>query len=116
MKVMPQAPLRHCQVGRCRNLTRTARCEQHSHRPTRDRGHRPYADPDYKRVAGFIVQRHIDLTGLRCPGASDMNHEPHAVRTRQDLTIDHIDGDNTNHEPSNLRVLCRRMNSRKGNR
>ena len=62
-----------------------------------------------------IRHRWIRHIGLWCGGALEMQHQPHPVMSRHELTVDHIvptSRGGTN-EYDNLRVLCDEVNQLK---
>jgi 5-methylcytosine-specific restriction endonuclease McrA len=72
--------------------------------------------PAFRRLRQRLLAEHTARHGLWCPGAPDLEHEPHPVTQRRDLTIDHViptsrGGDELS--PTNVRVLCRSANSSK---
>lgn len=74
--------------------TRCGEC-QHSHEAAR------YANPAWRAIPTPYGKR-CALQLFGCTGWAD--------------TTDHIDGDATNHRPSNLQPACRHCNSKKGNK
>lgn len=66
-----------------------------------------YRDPAYIKLRRDLLTTHRRYQGAWCPGAPEMNHLPHESN---DLTIDHINEDATDHRLSNLRVICRSYN------
>lgn len=104
---MPR-PLRKCLD--CPELTRNPKgrcrpCQQrHDHKHNTQTQRQAYMDPAYKRIRAAVRQGRYGP----CTACGDTN----------DLTVDHIKPlaqGGTNH-PSNLVVLCRACNSRKGAR
>lgn len=69
-----------------------------------------YRDPEYVKLRRDLLATHRRYQGAWCPGAPDINHLPHESN---DLTIDHINEDNTDHRLENLRILCRGANARR---
>lgn len=97
----------------CNRLhTNTSRCGSHQ-QAKRQRYNTAYSDPEYKRNRRILLDDHIARHGWICPGATDLDHEPHPST---DLTADHIipTSEGGTHALDNLRVLCRRMNTSKG--
>lgn len=64
----------------------------------------------WRRIAAAVVATHKAIYGMQCPGYGVPAH------TASSLTVDHIvaKANGGTDELSNLRVLCRECNSRKG--
>jgi hypothetical protein len=97
-----------CSALTSRNGSRCASCEAARQRKRNRR--RTWYGPEWRRVAAAAVAAHVARYGWWCPGAPDLDHEPHVSH---DLVVDHI-------QPRSLargvRVLCRSANSARGNR
>jgi len=81
------------------------RCEPHRLIAERSSAPRGAA---WSRLSRRIIGAHRRDVGPWCPGAPELDHDAHPSF---DLTVDHIDGDSTNNDPRNLRVLCRAANT-----
>jgi len=98
--------MRPCLI--CGTPTTTTRCPQHPN-PNRTARSRNSYIATRRRYLDTWRSQH----GPWCPGAPDLDHQPHPT---PDLTVDHIDGDAWNDHPANWRVLCRPANSSKARR
>lgn len=89
----------------CMRPSRDTRCPTCTAR-RRTAGH---GSAEYRRNARAVMDAHLRHNGNVCPDCG--------ART-QDLTVDHIRpiARGGSHELTNLRVLCRSCNSRKGSR
>lgn len=90
---MPQKPRRPCPT--CGKLTR-------------DTCHGAKTPPAvWAKISKTIIRNHVMIYGTTCPGVEELEHPPHNTT---DLTVDHINGDPTDQNPNNLRVVCRTAN------
>lgn len=66
-----------------------------------------YGSAEYRTISAALLAAHRRQYGPWCPECED---------TTDDLTVDHIRpiAYGGSHKPSNLRVVCRSCNSRKG--
>ena len=102
---MPQRPPHPCSVPDCPALvSRGARCPDHVRAQRRE--------ADSLRPSGSRRYPHA----WSKPGGYREQHlhrEPSCrfCRAGTQLEVDHIDGDSTNHNPSNLRTLCHSCHS-----
>lgn len=109
---MPRRPCLDC--GRL--TTNPSRCDVHQSewqaRQDRLRGsstQRGYGG-EWRRVAKAVLSQWVAVNGYHCPGYGVPSH------SAEKLTVDHVvpkAAGGTDH-PSNLSVLCRSCNSRKG--
>jgi hypothetical protein len=89
----------------CGKPTAGSRCAEHPN-PNDLARHRS----SYTKTRQAFLDAWRARHGNWCPGAEDLDHQPHPS---SDLTVDHIDGDAWNDYPANWRVLCRQKNSAK---
>lgn len=105
--LMPQRPPHGCATPGCPELVQgSARCPAHTRALQREYDStRPSGSVRYPydwSKPGGIREMHLRReTACRFCGTSER------------LEVDHIDGDETNHRPSNLRTLCRSCHSRR---
>lgn len=96
---------------------RCAACGPGAQRERWAAAHDPFYDsPGWRAVARRVVDAWIREHGLVCPG---FGYPVHRVARRGELAADHRipRGECSDPlDPANLRVLCRRCNSRKGGR
>lgn len=106
----PQRAPRPCLV--CHRPTRAGSwCPEHQPHWADHPTNPAYRDPGYRRTRAKLLTAWRREHGDWCPGATDLNHPPHP---EPDLTVDHIIPlrDGGTHDESNLRILCRKQNSR----
>ena len=96
---MPRRPQTICQ--HCGHLKRGPTCP--TCRAT------PY-DNQWRTISHQLIASHVAAYGWVCPGLTTgtIRHDPHPS---SDLTGDHINGNPHDHNPTNLRVLCRSLNT-----
>ena len=105
---MPTKAQRPCLV--CRRLTRNgSRCEQHT---------TTYDTPAYRQARAAMLDAWLVENGRWCPGADDLDHDPHPVEWPNILTVDHITPlrRGGTHHRDNLRILCQDANLAHGQR
>lgn len=108
---MPSTLMRPCLVSRCPNLTRTARCPQHT--PTQSQGER-----DYDRSRGSASQRGYGARWRRLRAMQLNAHPLCVVCGRAATDVDHIISrrkGGTDVE-DNLQSMCHQHHSEKTNR
>ncbi len=92
----------------CGRLTAESYCKKH-------RVHE-YAHPLFRANRARKMEAHEkEHPPSWCPGAPDLDHDPHHLEKGDVLTVDHRIPlqDGGGHHLSNLRVMCRSMNSRR---
>lgn len=94
---MPTRAPRHCTAPGCAHQTTTGQCPRHG--DPRPSAHVRGYDTEWNRTSRRYRKTHPTCENPHC-------HQPSEH-------VDHIDGDNTNHNPTNLQALCHPCHSRK---
>lgn len=96
---MPTRAPRACTAPGCPHLVTSGRCPQHNPERARPSSHAQGYDRTWRKISKRYRQQHPTCEAPDCDAPSEH--------------VDHIDGDNTNHEPWNLQALCLPCHSRK---